>query len=325
MPAPRRAVAGRASRHAPSVSARAIDAHGIDGPARSVSGHGQDRLHVGGEGGLQGLKGHQGVVAFLMVGELGAVHEVRLHVRPHQLRGARHQRLDGVGHVVGLVEHVGGVEARHRRKLGVHQLVEDEEELERLDGARVQVVVAVLAVVEMEAGQLSELDQAGDDHLDVDVGCVVPQVDQGEGPLPELADAVVARAPVVDHRRVEGRLVELVLDEEAPARRQGGIDLAHAVEVALQGLAQVELSGEVSAVADPDRVGARAQLHPQLQAVEVVLHRLAPNGRVGVAQAAELVRERLPGLVLERVGVHRVDEEPARLGEGLAARPGVSG
>ena len=36
---------------------------------------------------------------------------------------------------------------------------------------------------------------------------------------PELRAAVVARAPVVDHGRIEGRLVELVLDEHPPVRR----------------------------------------------------------------------------------------------------------
>jgi hypothetical protein len=55
---------------------------------------------------------------------------------------------------VGLVEHVRGIESRQPPLLGVHQLVEDQEELEGLDGAGVQVVVAVFAVVEVEAGQL---------------------------------------------------------------------------------------------------------------------------------------------------------------------------
>src|SRR6185295_7512072 len=101
-----------------------------------------------------------------------------------------------------------------------------EEELEGLDGAGVQVVVAVLAVVEVKAAELPELQEARHDHLDVDVGGMVPEVHQGERPLPELAHAVVAGAPVRDDGRVEGGLVELVLDEELEALGQGAIDLA---------------------------------------------------------------------------------------------------
>jgi hypothetical protein len=77
---------------------------------------------------------------------------------------------------VRLIEHVGRVEARRAVELGVDQLVEDQEQLEGLDRARVEVVVAVLAVVEVETGQLAELDQPRHDHLDVDVRRVVAEV-----------------------------------------------------------------------------------------------------------------------------------------------------
>jgi hypothetical protein len=65
--------------------------------------------------------------------------------------------------------------------------------------------------------KLAELDQARDDHLDVDVGRVVAEVHERERLVAQLARAVIARAPVVQHRRVERRLVQLVLDEHAPA------------------------------------------------------------------------------------------------------------
>jgi hypothetical protein len=93
---------------------------------------------------------------------------------------------------VGLVEHVGGIEARQLLDLGFDQLVEDQEQLEGLDRSGVEVVVAVLAVVEVEARELAELDQPGHDHLDVDVLRVVPEVHERAGPLSELARAVVA-------------------------------------------------------------------------------------------------------------------------------------
>jgi hypothetical protein len=78
----------------------------------------------------------------------------------------------------------------------------------------------------------------------------------------------------------------------------------------------MDLAREVAAVPDPDRVRARAQLAAELDAVHVVRDRLLAHGPLGVAQAAELVRQLLPGLVLEGVGVHRVEEEPASLGVG---------
>ena len=47
--------------------------------------------------------------------------------------------------------------------LGIHQLVEDQEQAVGVDRAGVEVVVAVLRIVEVEAAELAELDQAGDD------------------------------------------------------------------------------------------------------------------------------------------------------------------
>jgi hypothetical protein len=141
---------------------------------------------------------------------------------------------------------------------------------------------------------------------------VVPQVDERERARPQLAGAVVARAPVVEHGRVEGRLEELVLDEQPEVVGQRRVDRAQALEIALERAPEVDLAREVAAVADPDRVRARAELHAELEAVEVVLDGLASHGRVRVRQASELVRQLLSELVLEGVRVHRVDEEPAR-------------
>jgi len=109
-------------------------------------------------------------------GECLAVDQVGLDVRTDDLVGARHEGLNGVGDVVGLVEHVGRGEVGRTVKLGIHQLVEDEEELEGLDGARVEIVVPVLAVVEMESRKLPELDEPGHDHLDVHVRGMVAEV-----------------------------------------------------------------------------------------------------------------------------------------------------
>ena len=61
-----------------------------------------------------------------------------------------------------------------------------------------------------------------------------------------------------------------------------------------------------------------------LDAFDVVLDRPAPHRRVGMRQAAEFVRQRLAGLVLERVRVHRVEVKPA-LGARTRAAPQVVG
>ena len=72
----------------------------------------------------------------------------------------------------------------------------------------------------MEAGELAEADQAGDDLLDVGVGRVVAEIDQALGLGPQFRAASRARAPVRDHRGIEGRLEELVLEEHPPVLGQ---------------------------------------------------------------------------------------------------------
>ncbi len=298
-----------------AVAAGAVGGDGVDGAALPLARDGEDGRHVGGESLLERGEREQRVAVLLRGRERLAVNEVRLDVGAREFRGARHQGLDGVCDVVRLVEHVGRVEALDTCQLRVHQLVEDEEELEGLDRAGVEVVVAVLRVVEVEAGELAELDEARDDHLDVDVRRVVAEVHEAERLRPQLARAVIAHAPVVDDRRVEGRLVELVLDEEPPVRRQSRVDVAHALKVQLERATKVLLTGEVPAVADPDRVRLRADLPPQLDALDVVLDGLPAHVRFGVREAAVLVRVRLARLILERVGVHRVEVQAARARE----------
>src|SRR5207237_7481994 len=105
----------------------------------------------------------------------------------------------------------------------------DHEELERLDRSRIEVVVSVLAVVEMKPAELAELDQPGNNHLDVQVRRVVPEVHEALDARAELARAPVAHTPLIDHGRIERGLVELVLEKQAPAVGQRPYDLAQAV------------------------------------------------------------------------------------------------
>ena len=76
----------------------------------------------------------------------------------------------------------------------------------------------------MKPAELAELDEARDDLLDVRVRHVMPEIDERERARPQLARAVIARAPVAEHRRIERRLVGFVLEKQAPAGRQLLVD-----------------------------------------------------------------------------------------------------
>src|SRR5689334_22833089 len=97
-----------------------------------------------------------------------------LHVGSHQFNSTDYQRLDGIGYVVRLVQHVSRIKIGNAGEFCINQFVENEEELKWLDRPRVEVVITVFAVVEMEAREFGELNQAGDDHLDIYIRRVVP-------------------------------------------------------------------------------------------------------------------------------------------------------
>ena len=111
-----------------------------------------------------------------------ALDDQRLRIGALQFDGAGHEALDRVGDIVRLVEHVRRLEVRRLRELGFHQFVEHQEQPERLDRAGVEIVVAVLRVVEMEAAEALRMHQARDDHFDVHVGRVVARGRPGRKP-----------------------------------------------------------------------------------------------------------------------------------------------
>src|SRR6266700_6033918 len=105
----------------------------------------------------------------------------------------------------------------------------------------------------MEARELPEANEPGDDLLDVHVRRMMTEVDEAMGLGPEFLCGREARAPIRDHRRIEARLVELVLEEHAPVGGQCGDDLAHRVEIAVEGPGQARLTGNVRTIRYPDR------------------------------------------------------------------------
>ncbi len=127
------------------------------------------------------------------------------------------------------------------------------------------------------------------------------------------------RSPIGNHGRIEGGLVELVLQEYAPVAGQRRVNLAHRIEIAIERQRQVRLAREIGAVADPDGERFRAEFAADRDAVDIMGDRLRAHGAVDMGERAEFVGTRLPGLILERIGVHGVEGEATR-GGGLAQR-----
>jgi hypothetical protein len=85
-----------------------------------------------------------------------------------------------------------------------------------------------------------------------------------------------------------------------------------AVKVTLQRACEILLAGQVGAVADPDRERRRPELPSYVDARDIMCHRLRTDAGVGRRQAAVAVAVGLPRLVLERIGIYRVEPEPQR-------------
>ena len=111
-----------------------------------------------------------------------AVDEQRLRVGLLEVDDAEHHRLDLRLDVVRLVD-------GQPREPAPGELEEDEEQLERVDRADDQVVVGVLAVVEVEAAEPPLAVQQGDDLLDVHALRVVAEVDSTRARSPSFWQA----------------------------------------------------------------------------------------------------------------------------------------
>ncbi len=112
-----------------------------------------------------------------------------------------------------------------------------------------------------------------------------------------------------------------MLDEQLPVVGQAGVNLAQALQVARQRRAEVLLTGEIAAVANPDGNGLRTELFADFNALQVVLDGLSTHRRVGVGEAAEFVRVFLARLILKGVGIDRI--EPQAEGLGVLLQGGV--
>ncbi len=141
---------------------------------------------------------------------------------------------------------------------------------------------------------------------------MVAEVDQAERFRAERLRSEQRATPILDHGGVERRLIHLVLDEHAPVRRQGRVDLAGRFEITLERTTQVLLAGKIRAVTDPDRQRLRAEQLADANAVDVVVDRLGAHGGIGMREAAELIGKLLAGAILERVRIDRIETQPER-------------
>jgi 4-amino-4-deoxy-L-arabinose transferase-like glycosyltransferase len=128
-------------------------------------------------------------------------------------RGLNHG-LDLRLEIMGLVDHVrdaAGVDAVYL--FGEGDLGEDPEDGIGVDAADREVVVGVLAVVEVESAEHALVEEEGHDVLDIGPGQMVAGVDQHLRPGARLLGESVRHSPVGDVGMVEGRLEGLVFDE----------------------------------------------------------------------------------------------------------------
>ena len=113
-------------------------------------------------------------------------------------------------------------------------------------------------------------------------------------------------APVLDVRVVEGRLVQLVLEDHPGVVGEGRIDLLEGVDQSPPACPEVVLAGVVRAIGQPDLDDVGPGLPGDVAAGDDLVDRLASDGCVGMAQRPELVV-----LVLERVRVDAADPDPS--------------
>src|ERR1035438_6873986 len=190
------------------------------GDAVGLAPFADGRAHVGGESILQAFFGiHQRGLA-LMARQRRVVHQRGLGIK--LLRGDR--GLDGlfdlVFQVVALIDHVSDFGAPAGLPFEQRDLVEDAEDLVRIDGSQREIVVGVAAVVEMESAQHVFREQPRHDLLDVLRLIMMPGIHQHLGLRAGVARHQQRHAPIRDVGVIEGRLERLVLDQQALVRLQ---------------------------------------------------------------------------------------------------------
>ena len=98
-----------------------------------------------------------------------------------------------------LVEHMRRIETLGLTHFRVRQFVEYQKQAVRIDGSRIQIIVAIFAVVEMKPTKFAELDQPRHDHLDIHRWRMMPKIDQTIRLIAQFFGDHVIRTPVLHH------------------------------------------------------------------------------------------------------------------------------
>lgn len=227
---------------------------------------------------------------------------------------SRCNRLDhrlGLGlDVVRLIDHVRDGKVLAAIPLGQDDLMEDPEELIRIDAAHGEVIVGVLAVVEVKAAQEVLVDEERDDVLDVGTGEVVPGVDQDFGLGPGRPCKGRGHSPVCNVSVIERRFEWLVLDQHGGAGRKRCVSLLERLSHPSLAIADMALSGIIGAVGKPKRQEVGLDPLADVHRVKQVLKCASTHAGVTVGDGAQLV-----DLILEQVGVDGANVEVVLLGQ----------
>src|ERR1019366_4276694 len=199
--------------------------------------------------------------------------------------------------VVALVDHKGNILGNSLGVGGVN-LMEDAENLIRIDGAEGEVVVGVRAVGEVKAAKQACVQQPGDNLLNVLRGVVVAGIDKDASLRTGKGGQMGGHAPVGDVGVIEGRFERLVFDQQALLRGQVIVAGAKSLLKPANAAADALGAGIIRAVGKPQRYVARIEALADLDAVQDMVDGLLTDRRRGIAKRAEFVF-----LILKEVGV----------------------
>ena len=179
-------------------------------------------------------------------------------------------------------------------------LVEDAEDLVRINRAQGQIIVGIAAIVEMEAAQHAGVQQPRHDLLDILRGIVMAGIHQHPGLRASLGGQVRCHAPVGDVGVIKSGLEGLVLDQQPLVGPERAVRARQRLFQPLDPLADALRAGVVRAVGQPQRNVARTQVARDRYRIQHVLNRPLPDLGRWVAERAELVF-----LILKKVGIDR--------------------
>ena len=134
-----------------------------------------------------------------------------------------------------------------------HQFVEDQEQTEWIDRPGIKIVVAIFRIVEVKPAQLSETGKPRHDHLDIDGGRVMAEVDKAFRPVAKMCGSNIAGAPILYHRGIKRRFVEFVFDQKRPVAGQRRVNFLRTFKIAIEACGEILLARKIGPIPDPYR------------------------------------------------------------------------